>query len=85
MERSGAEEPVFLAVTSGAPLPPGVRPVTDIFEGLYPFNPGGGLLLVRPLAPLALTEFADILSGKTWPGFQCGKETIRLGAAYAKT
>jgi hypothetical protein len=41
-------------------------------------------LLVRPLVPLALTEFADILSGKTWPGFQCGKEVIRLGAAYAK-
>jgi hypothetical protein len=80
----GAGEPVFLAITSGAPLPPGVRPATDIFKGLYPFNPGGGLLLVRPLAPLALTEFADILSGKTWPGFQCGKETIRLGAAYAR-
>ncbi len=78
------EEPVFLAVTSGAPLQPGVRPATDIFKGLYPFNPGGGLLLVRPLAPLALTEFSDVLSGKTWPGFQCGKEVIRLGAAYAK-
>jgi hypothetical protein len=81
---SGAGEPVFLAITSGAPMPPGVRPATDIFNGLYPCNPGGGLLLVRPLAPLALTEFADILSGKTWPGFQCGKETIRLGAAYAR-
>jgi hypothetical protein len=80
----GADETVFLAITSGAPMPPGVRPVDDIFKGLYPFNPGGGLLLVRPLAPLALTEFADILSGKTWPGFQCGKETIRLGAAYSR-
>ena len=80
----GANEPVFMAITSGAPMPSGVRPVNDIFKGLYPFNPGGGLLLVRPLAPLALTEFADILSGKTWPGFQCGKETIRLGAAYAR-
>jgi hypothetical protein len=81
---SGADESVFLAITSGAPLPAGVRPATDFFKGLYPFNPGGGLLLVRPLAPLALTEFADILSGKTWSGFQCGKETIRLGAAYAR-
>jgi hypothetical protein len=80
----GADETIFLAITSGAPMPPGVRPVNDIFKGLYAFNPGGGLLLVRPLAPLALTEFADILSGKTWPGFQCGKETIRLGAAYAR-
>jgi hypothetical protein len=80
----GIDKPVFLAVTSGGPLPPGVKPATDIFKGLDPFNPGGGLLLVRPLAPLSLTEFADILSGKTWSGFQCGKETIRLGAAYAK-
>jgi hypothetical protein len=80
----GVEEPIFLAVTSGAPLPPGVRSATDLTEGLCPFNPGGGLLLVRPLAPLALTEFADVLSGKTWAGFQCGKEAIRLGAAYAK-
>jgi hypothetical protein len=78
------EDPVFVAVTSGAPLPTGVRPATDLFEGLYPFNPGGGLMLVRPWAPLALTEFADILSGKTWSGFQCGKEVIRPGAAYAR-
>src|ERR1700719_4263961 len=80
----GMEDPVFLAVTSGAPLPPGVSPATDIFQGLHPFNPGGGLLMVRPFVPLALTEFADVLSGKTWPGFRCGKEVIRLGAAYAK-
>jgi hypothetical protein len=75
---------VFLAITSEAPMPPGVRLAAEIFNELYPFNPGGGLLLVRPLAPLELTEFADILSGKTWSGFQCGKETIRLGAAYAR-
>jgi hypothetical protein len=78
------EEPAFVAVTSGAPLPPGVKPVSDLFKSLYPFNAGGGLLLVRPLAPLGLTEFADILGGKTWPGFQSGREAIRLGGAYAK-
>jgi hypothetical protein len=80
----GADEPVFLAVTDEAPLPPDVKRASDVFKGLYPFNPGGGLLLVRPMAPLALTEFAEVLSGKTWPGFQCGKEVIRLGGAYAK-
>jgi hypothetical protein len=80
----GLEKPAFLAVTSGAPLPAGVRSATEMTNGLYPFNPGGGLLLVRPLSPLALTEFADILSGETWAGFQCGKEAIRLGAAYAR-
>jgi len=51
----GADEPVFMAITSGAPMPPGVRPVNDIFKGLYPFNPGGGLLLVRPLARMGFS------------------------------
>ena len=80
----GVREPVFLAVTSGAQLPSGVKQAAETFKGLHLFNPGGGLLLVRPLAPLALTEFADILGGNSWPGFQCGREAIRLGGAYAK-
>jgi len=77
------EEPLFLAVTSDAPLTPGVRLVAEYFAGLFPFNPGGGLLLVRPLAPLGVVEFADLLGGKTWQGIQCGNETVRLGGAYA--
>jgi hypothetical protein len=80
----GVEKPVFVAVTSDAPLPPGVGPVTDQFKGLSLFNPGGGLLLVRPFAPLALTEFADLLSGKLWAGITSGKETIHLGAPYSE-
>ena len=80
----GVKEPVFLAATNGAPLPSGVKHAAEIFKGLHPFNPGGGLLLVRPLAPLALTEFADILRGNSWPGFQCCRESIRLGGAYAE-
>jgi hypothetical protein len=80
----GVQEPVFLAVTSGAHLPPGVKQASEIFKGLHLFNHGGGLLLVRPLAPLALTEFADLLGGNSWPGFQCGRTAVRLGGAYAK-
>jgi hypothetical protein len=76
-------EPLFLSVTSDAPLPSGVRPASEYFAGLCPFNAGGGLLMVRPLAPLGVLEFADLLGGKTWQGIQCGKETIRLGGAYA--
>ena len=80
----GVDEPVFVAVTSGAKLPSNVKPAAEIFKGLHLFNPGGGLLLVRPLAPLGLAEFADILGGGAWPGFQSGKEVIRLGGAYEK-
>ena len=78
------EEPVFLAVTSDAPLPAGVRTATEQFKGYYLFNPGGGFLLVRPLAPLALVEFADLLSGKLWPGIISGKETIHLSSPYSE-
>ncbi len=28
------EEPVFSAVTSGAPLPPGVKPAIEYFQGI---------------------------------------------------
>jgi hypothetical protein len=80
----GVREPVFLAVTTGAQLPPGAKQAAEVFKGLHLFNPGGGLLLVRPLAPLALTEFADLLAGNSWPGFQCGREGIHLGGAYAR-
>jgi hypothetical protein len=80
----GVQEPVFLAVTGGAHLPSGVKQATETFKGLHLFNPGGGLLLVRPLAPLTLTEFADTLGGNSWQGFQCGREAIRLGGAYSK-
>ncbi len=80
----GVADPVFLALTTDAPLPSGIRSAAEQFKGFHLFNPGGGLLLVRPLAPLGLTEFADLLSGKVWPGIVCGKETIHLSSPYSE-
>ena len=76
-------DPVFLAATSDAPTPAAVKSVKEIFSDLLPFNPGGGLLLVRWLSPLALTEFADVLAGKAWPGFSTGRVMLRLDGAYS--
>src|ERR1700730_1174532 len=76
-------EPVFVAVKSDAPLKPGVKRLSDLFGELCPLNPASGLLMVRPLAPLGLIEFADLLSGKPWSGLHSGRHLFRLGGAYA--
>lgn len=79
-----AANPVFLAATSDAPASTKVKSVKETFGGLLPFNPGGGLLLVRSLCPLTLTEFADVLAGKPWPGFSCGRVSLHLDGAYSQ-
>jgi len=78
------KEVFFFAATSGAPLPPGVRQFADLFGDLSPFNPASGLIMVRPLAPLGLVEFADLLSGKPWAGFHAGRVSFRIGGAYSE-
>jgi hypothetical protein len=78
------QEVFFFAATSGAPLPPGVRQSADLFGNLSPFNPASGLIMVRPLAPLGLVEFADLLSGKPWAGFHSGRVSFRIGGVYSE-
>ena len=36
-------------------------------DGKICFNPGGGLMMVRVLAPLGLEEFGGLISGAEWP------------------
>jgi hypothetical protein len=81
---SGGETPIFVATTAGAPTPAGVQSGPEAFPNLSPFNPGGGFLLVRSFCPLKLVEFADLLAGKSWPGFSCGRTSFRLGGAYSQ-
>jgi hypothetical protein len=77
------EGTVFFAATSDAPLPVGVKRFADLFGDLHPFNPAAGLIIVRPLAPLGLIEFSDLLSGKVWAGFHSGRLSLRLGGVYS--
>jgi hypothetical protein len=81
---SGGETPIFVATTNGAPTPAGVQSGPEAFPNLTPFNPSGGFLLVRSFSPLKLAEFSDLLAGKSWPGFSCGRASFSLGGAYSQ-
>jgi hypothetical protein len=80
----GPEKPTFVAATSQAPTPSEVRPVSEAFPDWLPFNPAGGFLLVRSFCPLKLTDFADVLAGKSWPGFSWAGLPFDLGGAYTQ-
>lgn len=49
------------------------------FDQLVPFNPGGGLLLVRPLGTLGVADFTHVLGGGTYDGQVHGKSRFRVG------
>jgi hypothetical protein len=80
----GIEKPTFVAATSQAPAPSEVEPASEAFPDWLPFNPAGGFLLIRSFCPLKLTDFADILAGKSWPGFSCAGLSFDLGGAYSQ-
>ena len=80
----GGETPIFVATTAGAPTPAGVQSGPEAFPNLLPFNPGCGFLLVRSFFPLKLVEFADLLAGKSWPGFSSGRTSLNLGKPYSQ-
>lgn len=80
----GIETPVFVATTNGAPAPTGVKTASELFPSLFPFNPNGGFLLVRSFCPLRLVDFADLLAGRSWPGFASGGVSFDFGGAYSQ-
>ncbi len=73
----------FAPVTARSPAPDEGLAVNDLLGGreLIPFNPGGGLMIVRELAPMGLEAFLDLLAGKPWPGVRHGRKTLHLGGA----
>ena len=61
----------WVAATPDAPAHAAVRQAGELVPDgrpLVPFNPEGGLLHVRHLAPLPFDAYADLLSGRAWPG-----------------
>lgn len=65
----------------------GARPVSEALPttavALIPFNPEGGFLLVRRLAPLEWEQYAGVLSGRPLGGLQAGRQPVKLGGPYA--
>jgi hypothetical protein len=80
----GIETPAFVATTNGAPTPTGIKTASELFPSLFPFNPNGGFLLVRSFCPLRLVDFADLLAGRSWPGFASGGVSFDFGGAYSQ-
>jgi hypothetical protein len=80
----GIEAPVFVATTNGAPAQTGVKTASELFPNLLAFNPNGGFLLVRSFCPLKLADFADLLAGRSWPGFTSGGVSFDFGGAYSQ-
>jgi hypothetical protein len=78
------ETPVFVATTNGAPTPTGIKTASELFPSLFPFNPNGGFLLVRSFCPLKLVDFADLLAGRSWPGFASGGVSFDFGGPYSQ-
>ncbi|MEO7701868.1 MAG: hypothetical protein ABIZ04_21795 [Opitutus sp.] len=75
----------FIAPIGDAPS--GARAVSEvlIMEGadLIPFNPEGGFLVVRRLAPLEWGAYTGLLSGRTFRGLVAGQPPVKLGGPYA--
>jgi len=73
----------FIPVTRNAPTSAATKPIDEITGGkadLIPFNPGGGLILVRRHSPIRLEDFIGLLSGGSWEGIPHGRSVLDLGS-----
>lgn len=74
-------------VALGAETPKGARSVFDVLPNrganLLGFNPSGGSIFVRRLAPLEWEQQSKLLSGGTVIGVGTGRPPLNLGGPYA--
>ncbi|USN99047.1 MAG: hypothetical protein H6810_13005 [Phycisphaeraceae bacterium] len=56
--------------------------LTGVNRDLTPFNLGGGLMMVRRLAPIAYADQVDIIGGRSWSGVQHGVAALDLRAGH---
>jgi len=86
LKAAGAASP-FIPLTENAPANADTRPsseLTDGKHGLVPFNPGGGLMLVRAFSPMRMDVFMDVLTGASWDGMSHGRGEIDPGGLAAR-
>ncbi len=85
-EGHGGQGASWVAVTENAPLASAVVTRDKIIPSGHPlaaFNPEGGLIHVRRLAPLAVEDYADLLSGRAWTGIALTRGAEKLNNGYA--
>ena len=70
-----------IPVTSTSPGNDSTRLLSEAFEGLVPFHPGGRMM-VRTFAPITFEAWVDLLSGAPWRGIEHGRDAIRLSGVY---
>ncbi len=56
--------------------------LTGVNRDLVPFNLGGGLMMVRRLAPIGYAEQVGVVGGLSWSGVRHGIEAIDLRAGH---
>lgn len=79
------KEDGLIPVVAGSPVSPATRPPSEMVKGgnpLIPFNPQGGLMVAQNFPPIGYEDFADLLGGKPWKGYENGKQLIRFGGIY---
>ncbi len=71
----GGESP-FLPLSDRDAVREGV--LTGVNRHMVPFNLGGGLMMVCPLAPIAYADQVEIIAGRSWSGVPHGVASIDL-------
>ena len=75
----GSESPFVDANDAGAVAG---EVLTGVNRELAAFNFGGGLMMVRRLAPIGYADQTDVIGGRSWSGVRHGVEALDLRAGH---
>ncbi len=82
LKEMGGQSPV-VTVTADSPSNDSCWPMSKLTDSqggrLVPLNAGGGLMMVRPFAPIGFEAFVDLLGSGQWDGIRHGKSVLDLG------
>ena len=84
LESMGAESD-FLPITPNAPTNAKTKSLEEGLGGrstLLPFNPYGGAILVREVAPMSIEGYLKVIYGQPWDGIGQGKRRLIPGGVY---
>lgn len=79
VERLGTESPF---VDANDPSAVSGEVLSGVNRGLVPFNFGGGLTMVRRLAPIGYADQTEVIGGRSWAGIRHGVSALDLRAGH---